>query len=53
MEDPEENANEREVTRMWKDFKVCVSCIGGRCKWLMFGPFDGCELTLLCQLEGH
>ena len=25
VKEPEEDANERESTRVWKDFKVCVS----------------------------
>ena len=25
VKEPEENAKERESTRVWKDFKVCVS----------------------------
>jgi hypothetical protein len=56
MEDPEENANGREATRVWKDFKACFSlatCIGARRKHLMFGPFDGREPTSLCGLEGR
>ena len=35
---------------------VCFSLvtrIGGRRKRLTFGPFDGCEPTSLCRLEGR
>lgn len=42
VKEPEENTKEREVTRVWKDFKVCVS----------LSRLGKVDLSLLEEVEG-